>query len=97
MAKRIPVDRAVIFSNLCHRNALRRAARLPLLDLKAEYRRLVDLAKWRYITERYRVAVQSEILARQRDQCGPTWGNSAGGRWMTEILTTRLLRERYWC
>ena len=45
MARRIPIDRASIYSELCRRNALRREAHLPLLNVPVEYARLVDAAK----------------------------------------------------
>lgn len=96
MYKRIPVDRTSIFSELCRRNALRREARLPLLNVPAEYARLVDVARWGYILEHHYADTRTEVLASLRATRGPDFGNSAGGRWMIEILTVRVLTERYW-
>ena len=96
MAQRIPVDRASIFSELCRRNALRREAHLPLLNIPAEYQRLVVVARWRYVMEHHYADTRAEVLATLRATRGPDFGNSAGGRWMIEIFTTRTLRERYW-
>jgi hypothetical protein len=97
MARRIPVDRASVFRELCNRNALRREAHLPLLNVASEYKRLVDVQKWSYIVEHHYAVTRAEILAYLRATRGPDFGNSAGGRWMIEIFTTRELRVRYWC
>ena len=96
MARRIPIDRASIFSDLCCRNALRREAHLPLLNVPVEYARLVDVAKWSYIVEHHYAETRAEVLAGLRATRGPDFGNSAGGRWMIEIFTERTLRKRYW-
>ena len=96
MARRIPIDRASIFSELCRRNALRREAQLPPLNIPAEYEQLVAVAKWSYIVEHHYVDTRAEVLAGLRATRGPDFGNSAGGRWMIEIFTERTLRKRYW-
>ena len=96
MTERIPIDRASIFSELCHRNALRREAHLPLLNVPAEYARLVEVAKWRRIREAHYIHTRAEVLANLRATRGPDFGNSAGGRWMIEIFTARTLMKRYW-
>lgn len=96
IAQSIPIDRAAIFSELCRRNALRREAHLPLLDLPAEYRRLLEVGKWSYIVAHHYADTRAEVLAALRAKHGPDFGYSAGGRWMIEIVTSRLLRERHW-
>ena len=40
------VDKAAIFAELTERNALRREAKLPLLDLRDEFEHAVSLALW---------------------------------------------------
>jgi hypothetical protein len=40
------VDRAAIFAELTKRNAVRREAKLPLLDLHDEFEHAVSLALW---------------------------------------------------
>jgi hypothetical protein len=50
------INRAAIFLNLCRRNQLRREARLPSLDIKAEYRHVIavtEAARLRAIREPY--------------------------------------------
>ena len=96
MTWRIPVDRAAIFSELCRRNALRREAHLPLLNVPAEYARLLDVAMWSYIVEHHYAATRAEVFAALLATRGQDFGNSAGGRWLIEIFTQRELRERYW-
>ena len=97
MPNPIPVDRAGIFAELCRRNALRREAHLPRLNIRAEYEHLVNVAKWRHICQEHYVHTRAEVLAEQRVRHGPGWGFSAGGRWAVEIFTAQRLRERYWC
>ena len=46
------VDRAGIFEELTRRNALRRDAKLPLLDLRSEFSHAVSLALWKEGRER---------------------------------------------
>lgn len=95
MLDELTVNRAAIFTELCRRNALRREAQLPRLDLRAEYERLVAVETWRLICEAHYTRTRAEVLAEKRAQHGPGWGLSAGGRWAVEIFTAQRLRERY--
>jgi hypothetical protein len=40
------LDRAALLINILNRNALRREAKLPALDIAAEYERAVAQANW---------------------------------------------------
>ena len=97
MLDELAVDRAAIFTDVCRRNALRREAHLPRLDLRAEYERLVAVETWRLICEGHYTRTRAEVLAEKRAQHGPDWGLSAGGRWAVEIFTAQRLCERYRC
>ena len=80
-----PIDRAAIFLNLCVRQKIRREARLPLLDLKAEYHASIaaaEAARLRAIREPYESQVRAEILNEMRAIYGPHWPSDSGGRWM---------------
>ena len=55
------LDKAALFIELTHRNALRQKAQLPLLDIPAEYERAVRLAERKLICAQY--YGQSHILA----------------------------------
>jgi hypothetical protein len=93
-----PVDKATIFKELCCRNQLRREARLPLLDLKAEYRHAVIIAeakRLRAIRKPYEAQVRAEILNQYRAIYGPHWPSDSGGRWMLMGLMRKALSEQY--
>ncbi len=92
------IDRAAIFLNLCLRQKIRREARLPLLDLKAEYRHAVIVAeakRLQAIREPYVSQVRAEILDQMRAKYGPYWPSDSGGRWMLMGLVRKALAERY--
>jgi hypothetical protein len=92
------IDRSAIFLNLCARNQMRREARLPLLDLKAEYRHAItvaEAARLRAIREPYQSQVRAEILNEMRAKYGPHWPSDSGGRWMLMGLVRKALADRY--
>ena len=88
------VDRQRILETLYHRQSLRREARLPMLDIPGEYRRLVEVERWKQIVEKHWVGVEEEIL-RERRATKPDWGVSASGRMCLRLLVEKTLRERY--
>ncbi len=93
-----PVNKTAIFEELCRRNQIRREARLPLLDLKAEYRHAVIIAeakRLRVIRKPYEAQVRAEILNHYRAIYGPHWPSDSGGRWMLMGLMRKALSERY--
>lgn len=93
-----PVDKAAIFKELCCRNQLRREARLPLLDLRAEYNHVVmiaEAARLRAIREPYVSQVRAEILDRMRAKYGPHWPSDSGGRWMLMGLVRKAVLDRF--
>jgi hypothetical protein len=78
------IDKVAIFTELTRRNALRREAKLPLLDLRLEFTHAVEVATWREAREQHareitRTCDQVEADFRQR-HC-PDGGLSVGGRW----------------
>jgi hypothetical protein len=94
------VDKAAIFSAVLERNALRRAAHLPLLDVSLEYRRAVAEAEWR---EHERLcSSHADALARCRDEAIAHWRArfgpgfdplGFGGRVVVARETSRRFRE----
>ena len=93
-----PIDKAAIFESLCRRNQLRREARLPLLDLKAEYDHSViiaEAARRRAMRQQYEPEVRNEIITRMREQHGPHWGKDLGGRYWLGELVRRTIAARY--
>lgn len=89
------MDQAEVFTIILRRNALRRDARLPPLDVRAEYRRAVEHAYWREVHAQHYEAVREEVVQRLRQERDPDWGHSAGGRWFIEAKTVRELAERF--
>jgi hypothetical protein len=96
------VDRSAIFSTILARQALRRDAHLPLLDIGSEYRAAVAQALrareqtlWQRYAELHHDRVRGEILARQRAKHGPEWPSSWGGRMALSILVQRALKASF--
>ncbi len=89
------IDKAAIFHAITKRNALRRTHGLPPLDVAAEYRHEVLIAKQREHQARCdahaddREAIRQEVLAELRAQHGASFGLSIGGRWAVGLLTRK--------
>jgi hypothetical protein len=90
-----PADRAAIFSGILQRQALRREAQLPLLNIRAEYERAVEQARWRGHVEQYGEAIRAQVLAELRAKNGPQFGGSVSGMWAVRILASKRLREMF--
>src|SRR6185437_10220115 len=56
-------DRAQLFAHLTRRNAVRRQAQLPLLNIPAEYARAIELRRWTTICKHHGERVQDEVIA----------------------------------
>lgn len=95
MDDRGSVDRADILARILQRQAIRRDAHLPLLDVPAEYTRAVRQALWTRHVERHYERVRARVVAERRRRHGLEWGLSAGGRWLIEIETARLLKKMH--
>lgn len=88
-------DRSAILSGILQRQALRREARLPMLDVRAEYERAVEQALWQAHVEKYGGAVRAEVLAELRLKHGPQFGSSLGGLWAVRLRTEKRLRDMF--
>lgn len=93
---RIEIDRAAILAEIYKRNHLRIEAKLPRLDVKAEFEHAVRVRAWRLHIDRHHDRVRSEILAAQRARHGEGWGLSWGGRMALSILVQRALEANFW-
>jgi hypothetical protein len=85
------IDKAAIFTELTRRNAIRRQAQLPLLDMRDEFDRAVEYARWKVVCEEHGDRVRREVIT----ELSKTFGRepqSAGGRWAVNILTLKRLR-----
>jgi len=81
------MDKAAIFAEVLRRNALRREAQLPLLDVTVEYRHAVaqaERAEFQAICDQHRdlfddmlESVTQELRTKRRN---PSFGNCMGSR-----------------
>jgi uncharacterized membrane-anchored protein len=69
---------AAIFATILRRNALRREARLPPLDVRAEYQEEVATAHQHEIYEQHYDVVRAEVVERLREERGPGWEGTGG-------------------
>ena len=60
------IDRATIFAELTRRNAIRRQAQLPLLDMRNEFHRAVEFSRWKTVCEEHSDQMRSEVIAELR-------------------------------
>ena len=82
------IDKATIFTELTRRNAVRRQAQLPLLDMRDEFDRAVEFTHWKAVCEGHARRVRSEVIA----ELSKKLGQSTGGRWAVCNLTLKRLR-----
>src|SRR3712207_3449037 len=87
------MDEAAFSTRMPRRNALRREAGLPLLDLRREFDHEVALARWneyQAVCDAHadlRAAIQAEVAEELRRKTGRDHRLSAGGRWLIAALT----------
>ena len=88
------IDRATVFTDILARQQLRREAKLPLLDVRHEYTRIVEWKLWKEHVEQHGAEVRARVL----DDLTRRFGHepqSAGGRWALNALTHKALRESF--
>jgi hypothetical protein len=86
------VDKSAIFEALTKRNAVRRDAKLPVLDIHAEFDHAVSVALWNEGVERFRdemPRIKQQVLAELREQRGADFPQSVGGHWMVNYEVSR--------
>jgi hypothetical protein len=87
------MDKAAIFTDLTHRNALRKKHGLPLLDLRAEYAHQIWIAKrrqyWAACDEHAdeREAIHRQVLAEYRAKHGGNFPSTTFGHWAVGLAT----------
>ena len=72
-------DRGAILTNILIRQNLRREAKLPLLDVRREYERIVEQARWREHVDQHYEEGRAQVLRDYRERLGSEM-LSAGGR-----------------
>ncbi len=93
-SEREKVDRAAIFSNILQRNALRREAKLPLLNVRAVCDREVEHARWRAYVEQHLDQTRSRIAAEFEQRVGRE-PLSGGALMAIAALTLKSLRQGF--
>lgn len=88
-------DRGAILSTILRRQTLRREAQLPLLDVRAEYDRAVEWARWKAHVVKHGEIIRDQVLAELRAKHGSQFGSSIGGLWAVRLLTTKRLRDLF--
>jgi hypothetical protein len=93
------IDKAALFTGLTKRNALRKAAGLPLLNLRDELAHEVALAvenEFTAFAEEHgdeRLMIREQVMADLREQHGADFGHTMGGRWAINHETNKRFRE----
>ena len=99
------MDKAAIFTDVTHRNALRKANGLPLLDVHVEYAHEVSVTcqrDYRAACDDHadeREAIRQQVIAEYREHLGSQFGQTTGGRWAVGQLAhkrfTTLMAHKY--
>jgi hypothetical protein len=86
------MDDKAILDGLLERNALRRAAHLPLLNLEFELDHAIQVARWQEACEAHaddRLRLHEEVIADLQSRHGKRFGQSVGGHWVIEFEVAR--------
>lgn len=89
------MDKAAIFTGLAARNALRREAKLPLLDLHAEFEKAVQREKFQEVCERFGPTVYQQVISELQQRHGAEFNESrsVGARWLVTTMMNDRLRK----
>ena len=95
------MDKAEIFTELTLRNAVRREAKLPLLDMRVEFDHAVEVTAWREALVKHAddiARIRQGVLAELRARRGADFPQTVGGQWLVRFEATKrifaLLAER---
>jgi hypothetical protein len=95
------VDKAEIFTELTLRNAVRREAKLPLLDMRVEFDHTVAVTSWREACVKHAddiARIKKAVIAECRARHGADFPQSVGGNWIVRFEATKrilaMLAER---
>jgi hypothetical protein len=95
------MDKSEIFTELTRRNAVRREAKLPLLDMRVEFDHAVEVTAWREACVKHAddiARIKHGALAEFRARRGADFPQSVGGQWMVRFEATKrilaMLAER---
>jgi len=92
------MDRAAIFTALTQRNELRKAAKLPLLDLRTEMALAMQHEAQRVYAEQCekfdddRRRIEEDVLRELRTTRDADFPTSMGGKWLVRLMADRRFR-----
>ena len=84
-----------ILATVLKRNALRREAKLPSLDVRMEFEQAVQNSLWKDFVRLHCNAARADVLRGCRRRLGSDFPTSAGGRWHVNILTGLALQTAF--
>ncbi len=90
----LKINKTAIFAAILRRNALRREARLPLLDVLTLYRKEVAYRRSWALHDTYYPAVRLEVTERLTAERGSEFIRTRSAAWMVHTEANRLLRAR---
>lgn len=95
MTSPVKIDKVAILAGILRRNALRREAQLPLLDVWVFYRKEAAYQRAWARHDAYYQALRAEVIERLETERGPDFIRTRLGTWIVHTEALRLLRDRF--
>ncbi|CAA2157203.1 hypothetical protein MBRA_02605 [Methylobacterium brachiatum] len=89
------INKVAILAAILRRNALRREARLPLLNVVALYRQEAAYRRAWALHDAHFPALRAEVIERLTVERGSEFIRTRSGAWMVHTEASRLLRKRF--
>ena len=91
----LKINKVAILAAILRRNALRREAQLPLLNVLVVYRSEVAYRRSWAVHDAHYPALRDEVVKRLTAVCGAEFIRTRPGMWRVHVEATRLLQERF--
>lgn len=91
----LKISKVAILAAILRRNALRRDAHLPLLDVLALYHKELAYQRSRAIHDAHYPALRDEVIKRLTAERGAEFVQTRSGTWRVHVEVTRLLHQRF--
>ncbi|WP_456684606.1 hypothetical protein [Bradyrhizobium sp. P5_C11_2] len=88
------IDKVSILAGILRRNALRREAQLPLLDVWALYRKEAAYQRAWALHDAHYPALRAEVIVRLATERGPDFIRTRLAAWIVHTEALRMLRDR---
>ncbi len=95
MEEPVRIDKVAILAAILRRNAFRREAQLPLLNVLAVYRSEVAYRRSWAVHDAHYPALRDEVVKRLTAVRGAEFIRTRPGMWRVHVEATRLLHERF--